>query len=70
MVTGEECGAPTPSGSGTALCDLTRMGREAAVGLVDPANPVYIWGVQYAEGAVYASDMLTGLWKLRAYGRP
>jgi hypothetical protein len=58
-----------PSGSSTALCDLTRMGREVAVGLVDPANPVYIWGVQYTEGAVYASDMLTGLWKLRPYRR-
>jgi hypothetical protein len=47
----------------------TRMGREVAVGLVEPANPVYIWGVQYTEGTVYASD-LTGIPKLRPWHRP
>jgi hypothetical protein len=59
-----------PNGSVVALCDLTRMGRELAVGLVIPGNPVFIWGVQYTGGAVYASDMLAGLWKLRPFSRP
>jgi len=27
---------------------------------------VYVWGVQYLNGSVYASDMLSGIWKLRA----
>jgi hypothetical protein len=60
----------SPNGSVVALCDLTRMGRELAVGLVTPGNPVFIWGVQYTGGAVYASDMLAGLWKLRPFSRP
>jgi hypothetical protein len=59
-----------PAGSGVALCDLTRMGRELAVGLVSAGNPVFIWGVQYTGDAVYASDMLAGLWKLRPFSRP
>jgi hypothetical protein len=25
-----------------------------------------VWGVQYVGGDVYASDMLNGIWKLRA----
>jgi hypothetical protein len=29
-----------------------------------------VWGVQYLDGAVYASDMLNGLWKLPAVVRP
>jgi hypothetical protein len=59
-----------PAGSGVPLCDLTRMGRELAVGLVTAGNPVFIWGVQYTGDAVYASDMLAGLWKLRPFSRP
>jgi hypothetical protein len=57
----------TPDGR----CDLGRMGREVGRGLVDGAPGVFVWGVQYAAvgestagGAVYASDMLGGLWKL------
>ena len=60
----------TPVNSAVLLCDLTRMGRELAVGLKDRSNPVYIWGVQYLNGSVYASDMLSGIWKLRAASRP
>ncbi|MEP6730133.1 MAG: hypothetical protein ABJE10_05830 [bacterium] len=51
------------------LCDLRKMGRELAIGLQDQANPVYIWGVQYLGGAVYASDMINGIWKLRSVAR-
>ena len=60
----------TPAGSSVALCDLTRMGRELAAGLLDQGNPVFVWGVQYTGDAVYASDMLNGLWKLRPASRP
>jgi hypothetical protein len=42
------------------------MGRELAVGLQNPAKQVYIWGVQYLGGSVYASDMVGGIWKLKA----
>ena len=60
----------SPTGSTARLCDLTKMGRELAIGLQDPGNPVYVWGVQYLNGSVYASDMLNGIWKLRAVSRP
>jgi hypothetical protein len=42
------------------------MGRELSLGLTDLNRNVYIWGVQYLNGNVYASDMLSGIWKLRA----
>lgn len=44
-------------------CNLGLMGRELATGLTG-GQPVSIWGVQYSGGFVYASDMLSGLWKL------
>ena len=59
-----------PAKGTTALCDLFKMGRELGVGLLDRGNPVYIWGVQYLNGSVYASDMINGIWKLRAVSRP
>ena len=48
-------------------CDLAKMGRELARGLV--GQGAYVWGVEYVPdgpggAAVYASDMLGGLWKL------
>lgn len=58
----------SPSGS-AALCDLRLMGREIGVGLLDRPTSVYVWGVQYLDGSVYASDMQNGLWKLRALPR-
>ena len=48
----------TPAG----LCDLQKMGREKAVALTSGS---YVWGVQFTGGAVYASDMLSGIWKLQ-----
>lgn len=47
-------------------CDLGLMGREVANGLSAEA-PVYVWGVHFAAGKVYASDMLNGLWALREF---
>jgi hypothetical protein len=58
-----------PRNQGVAICDLGKMGRELAVGLKDRADPVYVWGVQFLSGSVYASDMLNGIWKLRAASR-
>lgn len=60
----------TPVNTAAPLCDLAKMGRELGIGLLDGGNPVYIWGVQYLNGSVYASDMLSGIWKLRAVSRP
>jgi hypothetical protein len=57
------CDASAKSADGR--CDLGKMGRELAHGLGD-TDPVYIWGVQFSGGRVYASDMLNGLWKLGA----
>lgn len=45
-------------------CDLSLMGRERARGLT--GQGAYIWGVKLVGSALYASDMLNGLWKLRA----
>lgn len=50
-------------------CDLRLMKRLRAEGLRDQSLPVYVWGVQYVNGVVYASDMLNGLWKLTALTR-
>jgi subtilisin family serine protease len=47
-------------------CDLRLMGREIGVGLVDLNRGVYVWGVQYLGGTIYASDMVNGIWKLKA----
>jgi hypothetical protein len=58
-----------PINSAVELCDLTKMGRERAIGLKDRTNPVYVWGVQYLNGSVYASDMNNGIWKLMAVSR-
>ncbi len=56
------CDATMKSADGR--CDLGKMGREVARGLIDAGLPVYVWGVQLAGGKLYASDMLNGLWKL------
>jgi hypothetical protein len=55
--------------SAVVLCDLKKMGRELAVGLDSGQPAVSVWGVQYQSGFLYASDMLNGLWKLRAFSR-
>lgn len=46
-------------------CDLGRMGRLVATRL-SPGFGVYVWGVQYANNVLYASDMLSGLFVLTA----
>ena len=51
-------------------CDLRLMGREVAQGLLGDQGPVYVWGVHFTAGKVYASDMLNGLWVLREFNLP
>ena len=44
------------------------MGRELAAGLTNAQT--FIWGVHFDGSFVYASDMLSGIWKLAAASRP
>ena len=60
----------SPANTTVALCDLRKMGRELGIGLSDRGNAVYVWGVQYLSGSLYASDMINGLWKLTPVTRP
>ena len=50
----------------TGRCDLGKAGREVARGLDGRSEPVYVWGVFFDAGTLFASDMLNGLWKLDA----
>ena len=45
-------------------CELAKMGREVASWPAQGSAPVFIWGVHYADGKLYASDMLNGLWRI------
>jgi len=57
------CTAAQQSSDGR--CDLRLMQRELAKGPVkETEESVYIWGVQFLEGKLYASDMINGLWRL------
>ena len=50
-------------------CDLRRMGREIGIGLAGRSSPVFVWGVDLSGDALYASDMLGGIFKLQALVR-
>lgn len=54
------------SGTNLFRCDLRLTGREIGIGLTQQTRQTYIWGVQYLNGFVYASDMVNGIWKLAA----
>jgi hypothetical protein len=58
----------TAQKSSDGRCDLGLMGREIGNWLVD-ADP-FVWGVQYVKesNALYASDMLAGLYRLDLEG--
>jgi hypothetical protein len=62
-VTGDLGACTAAEKSLNGRCDLRRMGRERAHAF-EPGQQVFIWGVQFVGGAVYASDMLAGIWKL------
>lgn len=65
-VTGDLASCTDAQRSLDGRCDLRLMGRELAQGLFAEA-PVYVWGVHFTAGKVYASDMLNGLWALREF---
>jgi hypothetical protein len=50
-------------------CDLGPAGRELAHGLTATGRDVFVWGVALGGGALYASDMFNGLWKLGVVDR-
>jgi hypothetical protein len=60
---------PTSQRATDGRCDLALMGREIANGVASQPNR-YVWGVVYRDGFLYASDMINGLWKLKAVGTP
>jgi hypothetical protein len=62
-VTGDLSSCAAAAKSPDGRCDLGKMGREIAHGLTG-VGPVYVWGVQYVGGRLYASDMLNGIWEL------
>jgi len=49
-------------------CELSLTGRERA--FFTGTVPVYVWGVHFVGGSVFASDMLGSIWKMRAVSRP
>jgi hypothetical protein len=55
--------------SADGRCDLGAMGREVANGVASAPNR-FVWGVVYRGGVLYLSDMINGLWKLKAVGTP
>lgn len=52
--------------SGTLSGDLA--GREIARLQPGGAGNTYVWGVQLANGSLYASDMISGLWQIALVG--
>lgn len=62
-ITGDLAACSPSEKSLNGRCDLARMGRERAHAF-ESNHQVFIWGVQFTGGAVYASDMLAGIWKL------
>jgi hypothetical protein len=66
-VRGDLAGCTAAQRSADGRCNLGAMGREIARGASDPG--AFVWGVQQVGDAVYASDMLRGLYKLRAVAR-
>jgi hypothetical protein len=45
-------------------CDLRLMQRELAKGPAVSSGSMYVWGVHFLDGKLYASDMVNGLWRL------
>ena len=50
--------------SGTLVGDLSS--REVARLAVGGSGDTYTWGVMYADGSLWVTDMLSGLWKVNA----
>lgn len=45
-------------------CDLSKMDRVLAKWPVGQTGPVFIWGVHFDAGRLFASDMINGLWRI------
>jgi hypothetical protein len=52
--------------NGITRCSLALMNRRIGTGLTTLNRQIYVWGVQYQNGRLYASDMLAGLYVLNA----
>lgn len=50
--------------SADGRCELGVTGREIGRGLADRAPPAYVWGVHFGPAGLFASDMLSGLYRL------
>ena len=55
--------------SGAHRVEEAKVAALLGVRALRRASPVFVWGVQFVGGSVYASDMLNGIWKLRAVSR-
>jgi Uncharacterized conserved protein len=62
-VTGDLSSCADADKGSLGRCDLAKMGREVAH-WPDGTGGVYVWGVKLVGLRLYASDMLSGLWKL------
>lgn len=62
-VRGDLSNCPTSQRSDDGRCDLEKMGRVRALRQAEPNGLAFVWGVHFSGGALYASDMLNGLWK-------
>ncbi len=62
-VTGDLSSCADADKGSLGRCDLAKMGREVAH-WPDGTGGVYVWGVKLIGLRLYASDMLSGLWKL------
>jgi hypothetical protein len=49
-------------------CNLGAMGREVGHGLVGGTPTAFVWGVQWLDGSLFASDMVNGLYRLDPSG--
>jgi len=67
-VRGDLSTCPADQKAADGRCDLRKMGRELAAGLSN--GQTFVWGVHFDGSFVYASDMLSGIWKLTAATRP
>jgi len=65
-IRGDLGGCPASQKGSFGRCDLRLMQREIARGPAGIELSVYVWGVQFTNERVYASDMLNGLWTLSA----
>ena len=69
-IRGDLGGCSSTQKSTDGRCDLWKMNRELARGPSGVGAPVYVWGVHFTNGRLYASDMLNGLWRLSTASPP